>query len=100
MAKYMIDGVVLDTEKAVRSWEERTYFDGKNSVSVMTGSEWDHQRLHQSRKGRYWLECWSQWQGSRTSARFLSEEAAARWLLFNERPLPPDLQPYADEACE
>jgi hypothetical protein len=56
--------------------------------------------LHRTRRGRYWLECWSQWQGSRPFARILSDAEAAKWLIFNERPLPEDLQKYADEVCE
>jgi hypothetical protein len=100
MARYIIDGTVLDTEKAEQTWEERTYFNGRNRVGVLSRDEFYHQALYRSSKGRYWVECWSQWQGSVPSARIISEPAAARWLIINEYELPPDLQKYADEVWE
>jgi len=49
------------------------------------------QALHKSRKGRYWIERWSQWQGSRSSAEWISKRAAAAWLLMNNHAVPDDL---------
>ncbi len=54
MARYrMEDGCVLDTANATAEWEEDTYFDGHNRIGVATGSQWNHETLYRSRKGRY-----------------------------------------------
>jgi hypothetical protein len=88
----MQDGTIVKTENAVQSWKEAAEWDGNNHISKATGSQWDHQTLHKSRKGRYWLECWSQWQPSTPHAEWISEHAAVSWLLHNDEELPPDLE--------
>ena len=101
MTKYrMEDNTVVETDNATQSWEEETRWDGNNHISVHTGSQWEHQTLHRSRKGRYYVECTSQWQGSRPRAEWLSPQAAARWLLLNESELPDDLKQLEDEISE
>jgi hypothetical protein len=101
MATYrMHDGTVVKTENATKSWEEKTRFDGNNRISVNTGSQWDHQELHQSRKGRYWIESWSQWQGSTPYADWISQRAAAKWLILNDKELPKDLAKFGAEVEE
>jgi hypothetical protein len=101
MATYrMTDGTILKTENAKASWEEATYWDGNNHCSVNTRSQWDHQKLYQSRKGRFWLECWSQWQGSVARAEWVSEHEAVRWLLANEHGLPKSLEALRAEIEE
>lgn len=101
MAAYkMDDGTVVKTENARDSYKEETRWDGKNHISVNTGSQWEHQKLHCSRKGRYWLECWSDWQGSKPHAEWISEHNAARWLILNEYPLPSDLEHLQDQVEE
>jgi len=101
MARYhMDDGTVVDTKNATESWEEETRWDGNNNVSVATGTQWDHEKLHRSRKGRYWIEQWSQWQGRLPSARWVSHQIAAAWLLANEHEIPADLVDAAAEVAE
>lgn len=101
MARYrMDDGSVVDTDRATQSWEEETDWDGRNHISRATGSQWDHETLYRSRKGRYYVEHTSQWQGSRPHVEWLSPEAAARWLLLMDEELPEDLAQYADEIIE
>lgn len=101
MATYsMDDGTIVKTENATRSWEEDTRWDGNNHVSIATGTQWDHQTLRRSRKGRYWLECTSQWQGSTDRAEWISNESAAKWLLANGKALPADLQALEAEVSE
>ena len=58
--------------------------------------------LHKSRKGRYWLEYWSQWQGSTPHAEWISNHEAARWLLHNneDHELPDDLAALEQEVSE
>lgn len=96
----MDDGIVVDTNKASDTWEEKCDWDGRNFISRATGSQWEHETLYRSRKGRYYLESSSQYQGTRPSAYWIEPEAAASWLLAMERELPADLLQYADELSE
>lgn len=101
MSKYrMDDGTVVDTDKATASWNEDTRWDGSNHISVATGSQWHHQTLFKSRKGRYYIEHTSQWQGAREHVEWVSLEEATRWLLANDRVLPEDLAHLEDEVSE
>lgn len=85
MSKYrMEDGTIVNTESAARHWDEGTRWNGNNHISRATGSQWEHQTLYESRKGRYYVERTSQWQGSLPSAEWVSEQEAVRWLLTNE----------------
>ena len=85
MARYrMSDGMVVDTLKSSAMWREGTRWNGNNHISLATGSQWDHETLDRSRRGRYYVESESQWQGSTPSAEWVSNEEAARWLLGNE----------------
>ena len=96
----MDDGTVIDTDKAQQHWDEDTNWDGSNHISKATGSQWNHQTLYKSRKGRYYVEHTSQWQGSRPHVEWVSNEEAARWLLNNEHELPTDLAHLEDELVE
>jgi hypothetical protein len=100
MATYRIEGTIVDTANATRTWEEDTEWDGHNHRSKATGSPHDHQKLHRSRKGRFYLECWSQWQGSTPRAEWLSPEAAAAWLLANGHDVPDELAAAAEAVSE
>ena len=101
MTRYrMQDGTVVDTSNAVQSWKEDTRWNGNNHVSLATGDQWTHQELHKSRKGRYWVEHTSQWQGSTPHAEWVSPEEAARWLLTNNEELPEDLAALESEVSE
>lgn len=101
MARYsMENGTVLDTENATKSWEEDTRWNGNNHISVATGSQWEHETLYRSRRGRYYIECTSQWQGSTPRAEWASPERAAAWLVANGRQVPTDLMAAADSISE
>ena len=100
MARYRIEGTIVDTDRASATWPERKDSDGRNLISRATGSQWEHQQLHRSRRGRYYLECWSQWQGSRAHAEWISPEEAARWLLMMDEDIPADLQEAAESVSE
>jgi hypothetical protein len=101
MSRYRTeDGTVVDTANASASWEEAMDWDGSNHISRATGSQWDHQKLYKSRRGRYYIECWSQWQGSRSHIEWVSREEAARWLLHNDEKLPSDLAELETEVSE
>ena len=96
----MDDGTVVKTENATDTWDEATYFDGNNYISKATGTEWDHEMLYRSRRGRYWVEHTSQWQGRRPHAEWLSNHKAAQWLLHNGHALPEDLKALEAEVSE
>jgi len=100
MARYRIDDVVVDTENATASYEEATFWDGNSHISKATGSQWDHETLYRSSKGRYYVVHTSQWQGSCNSAEWVSPTEAARWLLANDEELPDELKQYGDEVSE
>jgi len=96
----MEDGTIVNTENATKSWDEDTRFDGNNHISRATGSQWNHQTLYRSRKGRYYIVHESQWQGSTPHAEWVSPQEAARWLNLMNHDLPADLEQYEDEVTE
>lgn len=101
--KYQMDGgTIVDTDKSSQHWEENTRWDGRNHISVATGSQWEHQTLYRSRKGRYYVVHESQWQGSTPHAEWVSEHEAVRWLLANgeEANIPDDLKQLVDDVSE
>jgi len=79
----MDDGTVVKTENRSAMWGEATRWNGNNHISVATGSQWNHQTLYRSRKGRYYIEHESQWQGSTPHAEWVSNHEATRWLIAN-----------------
>lgn len=104
MEKYqMEDGTVVNTEKASQSWDERTRWNGNNNISLATGSQWNHEILYRSRKGRYYKVHESQWQGSSSYAEWIDERGAVRWLLrneYSEEEIPEDIRHLIDEVEE
>jgi hypothetical protein len=96
----MDDGTVIDTDRAQAHWNETTEWNGNNHISRATGSQWSHQTLYRSKKGRYYVERSSQWQGSTPHVEWVSNEEAARWLLNCEHTLPADLADLEDEIIE
>jgi hypothetical protein len=74
----MSDGTVVKTEQSRANWAEGTRWNGNNHISLATGTQWDHERLYCSRKGRYYVVRTSQWQGSTPSAEWVSKEEAVR----------------------
>ena len=101
MARYRMDGgTVVDTDNSTQHWNEATRWNGNNHISVATGSQWDHETLYRSRKGRYYVEHSSQWQGSLDSAEWVSNAEAARWLLANEHEIPDELATHAEAVSE
>lgn len=100
MTTYHIDGKVVKTENAKKCWEEATRWNGSNHISVNTGNQWVHETLYLSKKGNYYIESYSDWQGSISSAEFVTEAKAAKWLLFNNYELPEHLKKYQEEIEE
>lgn len=101
MSKYkMEDGTIVDTKKAAAKWDEGTYWNGNNHISRATGSQWNHETLYRSSKGRYYIVSGSQWQGSTDSARFVTDEEAASWLSLMSHEIPEDLYEAANAMME
>ncbi len=112
MARYeMSDGSVVDTLRSSADWREGTSHNGQNTISLATGSQWDHEHLYRSRRGRYYVERSSQWQGSTDRCEWISNEAAACWLARNEyeptddegepsKDFPDDLREILEELTE
>ncbi len=100
MSTYRIENTIVNTENASKSWPEGRDWDGSNWISRATGGPWEHETLYRSRKGRYYVELDSDWQGSISHAEWVSPQEATRWLLRNEHELPADLQQHAEEVSE
>ena len=101
MSRYKMDGGgVVDTNNASLSWREARRYDGNNMVSQTTGSQWHHERLHRSRKGRYYIEYWNACEGGRSTADWVSHRSAAAWLILNDHDLPAELLAVGDEITE
>lgn len=81
----------FDPDKS-RSWEEGRRWDGRNHISLATGSQWDHESLYMAEGGAWILRRWSQWQGSRETHEEIDARQAAEWLVRNgHEELPEDL---------
>ena len=100
MSIYHVDGVIVNTDKSEKHWKESTRWNGNNHISVNTGSQWEHETLYKSSKGRYYLIYESQWQGSTPSCRFITDEEAVKWLLLNDHELPEELESLAEVVEE
>jgi hypothetical protein len=72
----------FDPAKCTR-WDEGTRWDGRNHVSLATGSQWDHEELFRTPAGRWIIHWWSQWEGSTPSYREIEPAEAAEWLIAN-----------------
>lgn len=69
----------FDVDEAI-SFEEATWFDGSNNVSVVCEDKHDHETLYRTAHGAWVLEHRSQWQGRSTTYEQITEAAALRWL--------------------
>lgn len=72
----------FDMDKA-KKFEEDTWWNGSNHVSVATGDQFVHEAIYKTAKGLYILNHWSQWQGSKETYEEISKEDAIQWLLTN-----------------
>jgi hypothetical protein len=96
----MEDGTIVDTDRATETWTEATTWDGRNHISTATGTQWNHKKLHQSRKGRFYVLHSSQMQGTRDHIEYVANEEAARWILANGHELPECLAHLEAEIVE
>jgi len=83
----------FDVDAAER-WDENTVWNGSNHISMVTGSQWNHQQLYRTRKGRWVLLHTSEWQGSLDRYEAIGDAEAAEWFVRNEysvREIPDEL---------
>lgn len=93
----LCDGVVdtvVDTDNATWWWRE-----------AWDERQRNHQTLYRSRRGQYYIEIVSQWQGSTPYAEWVSPWEATRWLARkgyksskDYAELPQDLAQLADDV--
>lgn len=74
-----------DTDRAME-YTEGTRWDGSNHVSLATGRQTEHERLHRTAGGRWVRHSWSQWQGSEERHEYITEADAREWLIRCEYP--------------
>ena len=72
-------GMWFDSEKA-DCYNEETFHDGRNFISKATGSQWEHEAIYVTKSGKFILNNWSNYQGSRESYELISKTQAARWF--------------------
>lgn len=72
----------FDEGKAT-AFDEETDWNGSNHISKATGSQWEHERLYRTAGGRWVLNHWSNWQGSRETYREVGNTEAAVWMVQN-----------------
>lgn len=87
------EAYIGDGETALAGWfnsdsatayREATDWDGSNDVSVNTSTQWDHQTLYRTSKGRWVLNNWSQRQDTAERYEFIDDDTAKTWLLHNK----------------
>ena len=96
----MDDGTFVDTDNATKTWKEDTRWDGHNHISKATGSQWEHETLYKSRKGRYFVVHSSAYQHKADRAEWIGNHAAASWLIANGHELPTDLAELEAELVD
>lgn len=82
------DGRTADLTDADK-WDEDTYWDGNNNVSCATGSQWNHETLHRTKRGSWIIWHTSQVQG--TPSGYRECENPVHWLTANGHDLPDDM---------
>tara|TARA_R110000824_G_scaffold7514_6_gene34050 strand:- start:16329 stop:16682 length:354 start_codon:yes stop_codon:yes gene_type:complete len=72
----------FDIEAATK-YAEDSYWDGSNSISVATGSQWNHETLYKTATGNWVLCSSSQVEQIRDSYEFIMLVEAVPWLIKN-----------------
>lgn len=88
----------FDYEKA-EAFAEGRFHDGRNWISKATGSQWEHEELCRTAGGKWVLNRWSQYQGTRETYELISADEAAKWFARNELE-PPERLDAATKALE
>jgi hypothetical protein len=89
------DGGWFDLDAATQ-FDEDTTWNGSNRISVNTRSQWEHEALYLTAKGKWILNAWSQRQGTLQTWTKIEPAAAVTWLIRNDCTVPEDLRHLAD----
>ena len=93
MKKQAIDnGFWFSIEKATK-FSENTNWDGRNQISVNTGSQWNHEDLYRTAKGAWVLNAYSAYQCSVDSWELIDNQIAVDWLIRNDHDVPENMKP-------
>jgi len=68
---------------SAEKFDEATFWDGRNRISLATGSQWDHETLYRTKSGHWVRHWWTQWEGAADQWTLISADEAARWLVRN-----------------
>ncbi|HZJ99617.1 MAG TPA: hypothetical protein VFC79_06405 [Tissierellaceae bacterium] len=77
------NGKWFDIEKAI-CYPELTYHNGKNYISKITGSQWEHEAMYKTASGHYIHNKYSDYQGSVETYIVVTKEVAAEWFAQQE----------------
>ena len=72
-------GQWFDSEKA-EFCKENSFHDGRNFISIATGSQFEHEAIYITKSGKFILNHWSNWQGSVETYEIISKDDAAEWF--------------------
>ena len=72
-------GQWFDSEKA-EIYKENSFHDGRNFISIATGSQFEHEAIYITKSGKFILNHWSNWQGSVETYEIISKDDAAEWF--------------------
>lgn len=92
-------GSWFDLEKSEK-FDEQTYWNGNNHISMATGSQWHHECLFLTKSGKWILNTWSNYQGVAETYIEISQHAAATWFSrqgFQLDEIPESLHPMVSE---
>lgn len=72
-------GSWFDLSKA-KEYQENEYWNGTNNISCATGSQWEHEYVYVTPSGKFILNKFSNYQGTRETYELISKEDAAKWF--------------------
>jgi hypothetical protein len=75
-------GTWFNDETAV-IFREDTNWDGRNHISVPTGSQWEHEWMYYTKGGKWVLNSFSNYIGIRETYEQIDESAAIEWMVEN-----------------
>ena len=86
--------------KSAMLFKEATKWDGRNEISVPTGSQWEHEYLYFTKSGNWVLNDFSNYQGSLEGYRQVNEDEAVAWLIQNQHTEDDDLGSLPENVRE
>lgn len=89
------NGQWFDLEKS-EVYKEETRWDGHNWISVATDNQFHHERIHKTAMGKWVLNKWSDFQGTKQTYEVIDESEVVVWFLNQGMDLPEELEDLAD----